>query len=486
MFSRVLFSFRKGHQGCHVFAKKGAIAVKSKFPHTYVLLFSVIILCALLTYIIPAGVYERVKDPNTGRTVVDAASFHHVEPTPTHPFDVFLAVQKGMKQAGGIIFFIFLVGGAFSVIQATGFVEAGIGKILGKIQGKETLLIPLTMFLFSLGGATFGMAEETIVFIPIGVAIARAMGYDSITGMAMVSLGAAAGFTGGWMNPFTVGVAQGIAELPIFSGIAFRLGVYVVVLFIAMAYVMRYAKKIKANPELSPMYDLDQAEAVHWDDVSSLPQYTGKHNLVGLVLLAGFGMLIYGVFKLGWYIDELAGIFLAMGLLAGVLGGLTPNAIARSFVEGLRMIAFGALIVGVARGILVVLTDGQIIDTIIYSLAHWVQGLPETISAGGMYLVQVVINTFIPSGSGQAAVTIPIMAPVGDLVGISRQIVVLAYQFGDGFTNSIIPTSGVLFASLAMAKIPYERWVKFLWPLMTLWILCGFAAVTLAVFMGYA
>ena len=288
------------------------------------------------------------------------------------------------------------------------------------------------------------------------------------------------------MNPFTVGVAQGIAELPIFSGIAFRLVVYVVILAIATLYVMRYAKKVKMNPETSPMYDLDQAEAVHWDDVSALPEYVGKHNLVGLVLLAGFGMLIYGVFKLGWYIDELAGIFLAMGVIAGILGGLTPNAIARAFVDGLKMIAFGALIVGVARGILVVLTDGQIIDTIIYALAQWVQGLPETISAGGMYLVQVVINTFIPSGSGQAAVTIPIMAPVGDLVGISRQIVVLAYQFGDGFTNSIIPTSGVLFASLAMAKIPYERWVKFLWPLMALWLLCGFAAVTAAVFLGYA
>ena len=288
------------------------------------------------------------------------------------------------------------------------------------------------------------------------------------------------------MNPFTVGVAQGIAELPIFSGIAFRLAVYVVILAIATLYVMRYAKKVKANPEASPMYDLDQAEAVHWDDVSALPEYTGKHNLVGLVLLAGFGMLVYGVFQLGWYIDELAGIFLAMGVLAGIVGGLSPNKMAAAFVEGLKMIAFGALIVGVARGILVVLTDGQIIDTIIYALAQWVQGLPETISAGGMYLVQVVINTFIPSGSGQAAVTIPIMAPVGDLVGISRQIVVLAYQFGDGFTNSIIPTSGVLFAGLAMAKIPYERWVKFLWPLMTLWIICGFAAVTVAVFLGYA
>jgi len=458
--------------------------VKFKVPHTYVLLFMVIIVCAIASYIVPAGVYDRVKDPDTGRTIVDPGSFHRVDQTPVGIFDIFLAIPKGMKAASEIIFFIFIVGGAFGIIQATGFVEAAIGRAVLSLEGKEKLLIPLTMAIFSIGGATFGMAEETLVFVPIGIALARALGFDTITGTAMVALGAASGFTGGWMNPFTVGVAQGIAHLPLFSGFGFRFIAYLVILGTAIVYVTRYAMMVKKDPTKSPVYDLDQT-STHKMDLSAIPQYTTRHTGVLLVMILGFATLIYGVFKLDWYITELSGIFIAMAVVAGLVGGLGVNDIGSQFVKGAGSLVFGALVVGVARGILIVLTEGQIIDTIIHAMASAIQNLPTVLSAVGMYVVQVIINTFIPSGSGQAATTMPIMIPVADLVGITRQTAVLAYGYGDGFTNSIIPTSAVLMAYLAIGGIPYDRWVRWIAPLMGLWLLIGAIFVTIATLINY-
>ncbi|QSQ08177.1 hypothetical protein H0A61_00497 [Koleobacter methoxysyntrophicus] len=458
--------------------------MKFKVPHTYVIIFTVVIVAALCTYIIPAGVYEKVKDPNTGRMVVDPDSFKYVEQTPVKLFDIFKAVPNGMKAAASIIFFIFIVGGAFGMIQGTGAVEAGIGKAVLGLQGKEKFLIPATMFIFSLGGATFGMAEETLVFIPIGVALARALGFDAITGTAMITMGAAAGFCGGFMNPFTVGVAQGIAQLPLFSGIGLRIAAYVVFLVIAMWYVYNYSMKVKRDPEKSYVADLEKEnkESLKLDKI---PEFNTRHKLAFLCIAVGFGFIIYGVFKLGWYITEIAALFLAMGIVAGLVGGSDVNKIARDFVEGAKSLTFGALVVGFARAILVVMEQGQIIDTVIHGLAAAISALPAAVSVLGMYVVQIIINFFIPSGSGQAATTMPIMAPLADLVGITRQTAVLAYQYGDGFTNSIIPTSAVLMGYLSIAKIPYERWVRWVAPLMAYWILAGAVFLMISVFINY-
>jgi len=458
--------------------------MKFRVPHTYVLIFMVILIAAAATYIIPAGVYEKVEDPNTGRTVVDPDSFHYVDPNPVKPFDVIQAIPKGMKDAATIIFFIFIVGGAFGMIQGTGAIEAGIGKAVKSLEGKEKILIPATMFIFSLGGATFGMAEETLVFIPMGVALARALGFDAITGTAMIALGAAAGFTGGWMNPFTVGVAQGIAQLPLFSGIGLRLAGWVVFLAIAVWYVVSYSLKVKADPTKSVIYDLEQ-ENKEVMKLEEIPELTSKHKLVFGVIVIGFAFIIYGVFKLGWYITEISSMFLLMGIVSGLVGGSGVNKTASDFVEGAKSLTFGALVVGLARGILIVMKEGLIIDTIIHSLAGMISALPTTVSAVGMYAVQVVINFFIPSGSGQAATTMPIMAPLADLVGITRQTAVLAYQYGDGFTNSIIPTSAVLMGYLSIANIPYERWFKWIAPLMALWLLSGCVFLVISVLINY-
>ncbi|HPA58768.1 MAG TPA: YfcC family protein [Synergistales bacterium] len=455
-----------------------------KVPHTYVILFSVVILATIMTYVLPAGVYDRYKDDRTGRTLVDAASYHHVERTPVSVFKMFESIPKGMKETAEIIFFIFICGGAFSIIQATGAIDGAIGKAVLGLKGKEKLMIPITMLIFSIGGATYGMAEEVIVFIPIGVALARAVGYDDVVGVAMMSTGAAVGFSGGTLNPFTVGVAQSIAELPLFSGLGLRFVGHAILYVIACWYVMRYAAKVKADPSQSIVYDLMEADPERHAVSPDIP-FTGTHKLVMLVIVASFAYMIWGVIEKGFYIMELSTVFMAMGILAGLFGRLAPSKIASSFVEGAKTIAFGALVVGIARAILVVMSQGQIVDTVINALASWVAMLPGALTAVGMFLVQVIINFFIPSGSGQAATTMPIMTPLADLVGISRQTAVLAYQYGDGFTNQIIPTSAALMGVLGMAKMPYERWFKFIWPLMVFWIVAGSVMVFVAAVINY-
>lgn len=456
-----------------------------KVPHTYVILFSVIIIMSILTYVIPAGQFDRVQDPNTERTVVDPDSFHYVEQNPVKIFDIIKAIPKGMEDAAQIIFFIFIVGGAFQIITATGTMEAGIGILAKKLSGKEKLMIPIFMIIFAIGGSTFGMAEETIVFVPIGIALARALGYDAITGISMITLGAACGFNAGIMNPFTVGVAQGIAELPLFSGISLRIIVFIVLLIVTAIYIIKYSEKVKNDPSKSVVAELEVAEKGTRIDLSNVPEMTTRHKIILLVIIAGFAVIVMGVFKYGWYIVEIGSTFLAMGIISGLIGGLGPSKIANEFVAGAKSIAFGALVVGVARGILIVMTDGLIIDTIIYSLANAIKTLPKSLSVTGMYVVQIIINFFIPSGSGQASATMPIMVPLSDLLGITRQTAVMAFQFGDGFTNSIIPTSAVLMGYLSMGNVPYEKWFKFIWPLMLIWIGIGLIFLIIANAISY-
>src|SRR5699024_7481910 len=296
------------------------------------------------------------------------------------------------------------------------------------------LLIPVTLLIFSLGGATFGMAESTLIFIPMGVVLARSLKMDAITGMAMVFMGAMAGFSAGFLNPFTVGVAQSIAGLPLFSGIVLRIIIQIILVAIASWYIISYAQKVKRDPKKSLVYDLEVEEQS--SDESFEVEFTTRHKLVILTIISGFGTIIYGVTQ-GWSTStDLAAIFLAIGIVSGLIGGTSPNQIAEDFIEGAKELTYGALIVGLARAIVVVLQDGNIIDTVIHGAAQLLTWLPSYLSATGMYLFQVFLNFFIPSGSGQAATTIPIMAPLGDLIGISRQSVVLGYQLGDGFDNA--------------------------------------------------
>ncbi|MBP1926084.1 putative ion transporter superfamily protein YfcC [Sedimentibacter acidaminivorans] len=444
---------------------------KKKFPHVYVILLTVVVICAILTYFVPAGQYDMVENAD-GRMVVNPDSFHYVESSPVSFFGVLNSVPKGMVETAGIIFFIFIVGGSFAVIQATGAIEAGLGKITKTMAGKEKAIIPIVMLVFSLGGAIFGMAEETLPFIPIMVTLSIALGFDSLTGVGIVLAGAGAGFAGAFMNPFTVGVAQGIAGLPLFSGMGFRIIAYLSVVSVAIGFMYIYAGRVKKNPELSSMYEFDKTR----EDILDLNKIRDLNLNDKLVLLAvglTIVLLVFGVVKYGWYIQEISALFLGMAIVVALLGKLGFNGFAENLVDGMANMAGGALVVGFARAILVVLTEGTILDTILYVTSNAVSNLPSSLTALGMYIFQCLLNFIVPSGSGQAAVSIPIMAPLADLVGVTRQTAVLAYQFGDGISNIFTPTSGYFMAGLALAKVPWNKWAKWIIPMILLEYLVG-------------
>lgn len=458
----------------------------SRVPHVFVILFSVILLAAVATYIVTPGEFDRAEDAN-GRMIVVDGSYHPVEADSIGFMRVFEAIYSGMVAASDIIFYIFVVGGSFGILLATNVVQGAVGSISRKMEGREKLIIPVLMIFFALAGAMLGLAEETIAYITILIPLMLRLGFDSMTGAAVVLVGTSVGFTTAFMNPFTVGVAQGIAQLPLFSGMGFRIVMWAIFLGISIWYVMRYAGKVKKNPQASFTYESDLTlketeESKQSDQVSSL---SGRQKLVVFILLAAIVMLAVGVTQWGWYLTEIAGLFLLMGILAGLAAKLSLNQIAESFVEGCRTIVMGALVVGVARGILVILEDGKILDTILHGLANAVGSLPAALTAIGMYIVQCLANYIIPSGSGQAAVTMPIMAPLGDLVGVTRQTAVLAFQLGDGISNIFTPTSGYFMAGLALAGISWIKWVKWIWPLILIHYALGAVFVTIAHLIGY-
>ena len=446
-------------------------------PHVYIILLAIVVACSLLTYIVPAGNYDMVPNAS-GRMVVDPDSFEYIDQTPIPFFGMVMSVPEGMAAVAEIIFFIFIVGGSFYVLQATGAIEAGLGRLLHGFKGRERVVIPIVMICFALMGGSFGMAEETIPFIPIMITFAMALGFDSITGTAIVFCGAASGFSTAFTNPFTVGVAQSISELPMFSGMGFRIGMFCCMVLLTIIFVMRYAGKVKKNPQMSSMYEFDLTRDLM--DKDNLPEFTGRRKLVLLILLGTVVMLLVGVMQLDWYLIELSALFLLMGFLAAIVGGLGLNGFAIKLGEGMAGITGGALVVGFARAILVVMTKGNIIHTMLYAAANALRGLSPTVSVLGMYVFQGLLNFFVPSGSGQAALSMPIMAPLSDLLGITRQTAVVTYQLADGIANVFFPTVGYFMAGLALGKIPYEKWVKWILPLIGMQYLLGAIIIVIA------
>lgn len=451
-----------------------------KVPHVYILLLGMILFFAILSYIVPAGQYDMITVDD--REIIDSTSFRHIEQTPVSPMNFLTALPRGLIESAQIIFFIFIVGGSFAVLNQTKSIEAAMGKLITAMKEKTILIIPMVMIAFSLLGAVFGMAEETIPFIPIFVSLFIAMGYDSITGAAIVFVGACTGFAAAFINPFTVQVAQGIAGLPILSGMPFRIVMYVVMTGLAIVMVMRYAKKVKQDPTLSPMYETDsmRKDVMKLEDLEEL---TTTRKVVLLVFLATVVLLILGVVQWGWYMNEIAALFLGMSFVVAIVSRMGFNNYANALSDGMTDIASGALVVGFARGILVVMIDGNILHTILYAAANFLGQFPSAISAAGMYVFQCLLNVLVPSGSGQAAISIPIMAPLGDLVGVTRQTAVLAFQLGDGLSNIITPTSGYFMAGLALAKIPWEKWAKWFIKIVAVLYLVGLIFVLIAQFM---
>jgi uncharacterized ion transporter superfamily protein YfcC len=512
-------------------------------PHNLVIVFSIVIFAAVLTWIIPGGKFDRKPVMVNGieRSVIVNGSFHYVEKQP-QTWQVFSAFYKGFINMSHIIVFILMVGGAFWILNETKAIDVGIFAFLGftrkmerfrliRLLGVNNIIISLIMILFSLFGALFGMSEETIAFSVIFVPLAISMGYDSIVGICLCYFAAHIGFAAAILNPFTVGIAQGLASVPLFTGIEYRTLCWFIITFSGILLVLIYAARIRKNPARSPMYEADE----YWRSKGSSHAENAEYNtpvaawitaavvsavvvifavkypsttlsfglskvsspilpvLAGLFIISSFITLrrsihffvlnvlaftmiylVVGVLGYQWYIMEIAALFLAMGLTAGFASAKKPGEITKLFTEGVKDIVSASLVVGFAGGIIAILTDGQIIDTVLNSLSGSLHGASQMSAITIMYLFQSVLNLVITSGSAKAALTIPIMAEFSDIVGLTRQATIMAFQFGAGFTDMIAPTSGVLMGVLGMARIPYVKWLKWVLPILLVLILLGF------------
>jgi len=455
-----------------------------KVPHTYIIIGIILVILTILTYVIPAGSYERMADPETGRSIVVQGSYARVEQTPVSPFEMVMSIADGMVGASDIIFFIFFAYGFVFLLIKTGAFYGFMGALIRKFRGAERMIFPVFMVLFGICGSTFGLYEETYGLLPAFIGIAIALGYDGLVGGAAVVLGTATGFAAATLNPFTIGIAQGIAELPIGSGIVFRIICFIVFEGTAIWYVMRYAKKVKNNPELSIVkgVQFNVSEGMSRETMENLP-YNAKHKFIMFLFLVTIGLLVYGTSQLGWYLSELSALFIIMMVVVGLVGGFSFSEIAGFFVEAVSEVVFGALVVGIARSLTIVMENGNIIDTIVYYMSEGLAHFSIHFAAVGMLIVQNLINFFIPSGSGQAATSMPIMVPLSDAIGLNRQIATLAFQFGDGFSNMFWPT--VVATECGLMGIPIEKWYKFMTPLFGIFVLLQIVLMIGAVMINY-
>jgi uncharacterized ion transporter superfamily protein YfcC len=407
-----------------------------------------------------------------GKQLIDPASFHYVESAPQGLVALMKAPIKGFVEAAQIIGFVLVVGGAFAVVQKTDAIDTGIRSIARMHEHSALVraaLIPVFVTLFSLGGATFGMNEEAIPFVLIFVPLALALGYDTITGVSIPFLGSQAGFGAAFLNPFNVGIAQGIAGVPVFSGIGYRLIVWVATTSVTILFLMWYAARVKQNPTLSPTYVLDQTRRLEQPAATGLDRMTGRHKAVLAIFALALAAMVIGVVKFDWYIDEIAALFLSMAIVVGIVGRLGSDNWVAAFMQGAKDLAPTALVIAIARGTMILARDAHIIDTMLHGLMPLVQSSHPVFAAQKMYLIQSVINFFIHSGTGQAALTMPIMAPLADLVGVTRQTAILAFQLGE-LSTPMIPTSGITVGVLALARVPWLTWAKWMIPLQLIYL----------------
>lgn len=457
-----------------------------KVPHTLVIISAIILLVAVATYLVPGGAYEKIVN-EAGKTVVVDGSFKYVESKPQGVFDVLQAPIQGIIEGAEIIAFLFIVGGAFNIITKTKAIDFGIMRIVNVFKGKEIFIIPIIFFMFSLGGAVFGMTEEAIPFIAMMIPLTLVLGYDSIVAVAITYLACNTGFAAAMLNPFNVGIAQSIAEIPMYSGIEYRTLIWLVSTLVTIGFIMIYANKIKKNPKLSPVYESDQKKRQNLTDFESQDdQFLLSHKIILLLIALCMGTIVWGVLAKGFWIPQIAAVFLVTGLLAGIVGKLSLDEMADAFILGAKDMIGAAIMLGFARSIVILAENAGIIDTILFHLAQVLGSISGMLASYLMLPVQMFINFFISSGSGQAALTMPILAPLGDLIGISRQLTVLIFQLGDGFSNAMFPTSGILIACIGVAGIPYAKWLKWILPLQGVLFALGIAFITIAQVIGWS
>jgi uncharacterized ion transporter superfamily protein YfcC len=458
---------------------------KKKFtmPQTLTIIFLLIIVMAVLTWIVPSGSFERVDIE--GRAVVVAGTYEKVSSNPQGVTEVFTAPINGFIDAAEVVGFVLIVGGAFGIVNKTGAIEAIIAHTVNKMKKFQFLIIPISMILFGLGGTTFGMSEETLPFYLIFIPLMTSMGYDSLTAVATVFIGATAGFGAATTNPFSVGIAQALSQIAPGSGIEYRVIMFLIYMAISIGFVMMYANKVKKDPTKSLVQDISLNQEAIANSDTNIKEFTKREAMVIAIFTLGMGIMVYGVLKQGWYISEIAMIFTAIGVISGIASGLKQDEIVNSFISGASDLISAGLCIAFARGIVIIAENGYIIDTILNSAANVLNGLPKAIFINLTFLIEGLIAFLIPSASGLASLTIPVLAPLGDLVDVSRQMIVTAYQFGIGVTNLITPTSGVLMGALALANIPWSKWVRFVMPLIIVLVITTMVFLTTGLYIGF-
>lgn len=457
---------------------------KIVFPHTIVIIIFIMIGLILLTWILPAGEFE--KQLVNGRKVIVPGTYHQVSGSPQGLGSMLTAPIKGFIEAAQVIGFCLIVGGAFGMLARTKAIPAALNRLLER--GKDnprlnSIIVPIVMVFFSLAGATFGMSESTLVFVMITVPLAIALGYDSIVGISMSFMAAGVGFAAAITNPFNIGVAHGIAELPLFSGWEFRILIWTVLTSIAILFVMRYANRIKRNIQISSVYEIDRDRSVEISEDSSIKIFDIRQKIIIGLLFISLILLVYGANQWKWFINEISALFIALGILSAVVYRLKTRDAVDAFINGAKDMVTAGLIIGMSRGLLVIASQGKIIDTILYSVSGLGKSLPPELSVQVIFIFQSLFTFLVPSGSGQAALTVPIVAPLSDLLEVGRQTAVTAFHLGDGLFSMLVPTSGVTMGVLSIAKIPYATWVK--WFIRLLLILFGVSMILLVFALYY-
>lgn len=448
-------------------------------------LVAIMLIVTVASYIVPVGSYDRVMVD--GQEIVDPESYHSVERSPITPFNLLVSVTLGMQRGSAIIFFLLIIGVMFAILDGTGAINAGMTNIVRAMKGKEFLMIPVCMIVFGMGSAFCANFEEFLAFVPLVLACCLTMGFDSLTAVGIIFCAAAAGYGGAITNAFTTGIAQSIAGLPMFSGMGLRIAVFVVLLIVSIIYVTWHALRVKKNPQLSSTYEMDlvTAKNVALNVDNSVP-LTTRQKIVLVIFVGGIAFTVYGIIVKGYYIDELAGIFLAIGIIGGLVGGLRPGEICEHFEKGCVNMLFPCLMVGLANSVIILLEQSNMMDSIIHLLASALNGLSPMLTAFGMFITTDLFNVLIPSGSGKAAIVMPIMVPLADMMDITRQTSVLAFQLGDAFTNVMAPTGGEILAALAMCGgVSFKKWMKYLLPLFIAWWIVAFIFLAIAVQTGY-
>ena len=473
-----------------------------RIPHVFIFLSGIILFCSLLTYIVPSGLYERSTKiyNHVEQTVIVPGSYHEIpkhfsiigvilgadvagEASPTSLLGLFSSIPKGMNQAAALIFFVFIIGAMFNVIQHTGTINVFVFKLLKKFKNKPVLLTFILFTAFALAATFLGMGAEFIPLIPILLILSKEMGYDRLFGVSILLIPEAIGWSTAITNPFTVQIAQQIAELPIGSGMILRIIMFLICFVIGFTFLMLYGKKVKKDPSRSIMAD-DEFILDSEVELVDMP-LTKRHIWIAFSSLLLFGLILYAVQTMGWGLIEMTGGFFMVGFITILISGMSGEESMEAFIKGLQLMIVPALIVGFARGIQVVLQDAQVIDTFLYHAASVLQEMPRPVAAEGMFVFQTLLNFFIPSASGQAMVAMPLMVPLADLLGITRQTAVLAFITGDGFSNMVIPTNGVLMAILGIAMVPFEKWFKFVAPLFIILSVVAGVFLMIAVLIGY-